>query len=79
MFFGRILRDQAGEKSLKNLSIANNTQLVVQVLPEPEILDPNTMILLGCKRNIPERTYGPKVEFKFTFPEKDVPKIAELE
>ena len=33
------------------------------------------MILLVCKRNIADRTYGGKVEFKFFFPEKDVPKI----
>ena len=37
------------------------------------------MILLVCKRNIADRTYGAKVEFKFTYPEKDVPKIPELE
>jgi hypothetical protein len=60
---------------LKNLSVSNGAQLVVQVLSEPELLDPNTMILLASKRNITDRTYGRKVEFKFTFPDKDVPKI----
>jgi len=78
MFFGRILRDQAGDKTLKNLSISNNAQLVIQVLAEPEYLDPNTIILLACRRNLADHTYNQKVEFKFTFPEKDVPKIPEL-
>jgi hypothetical protein len=81
MFFGKIFRDTSGgaEKTLKNHSINTNSQLVIQVLQEPEYLELNTMILLACKRNVAERTYGPKVEFKFTYPEKDVPKIADLE
>jgi hypothetical protein len=51
---------------------------VVQVLAEPEILDPNTMILLICKRNLADKTYGEKREFKFTYPEKDLPTIPHL-
>ena len=51
---------------------------MVQVLAEPEFLDPNTMILLISKRNIGERTYGEKREFKFTYPEKELPTIPHL-
>jgi hypothetical protein len=29
MFFGRIIRDQTGEKTLKNLSVSSNAQLVI--------------------------------------------------
>lgn len=83
MFFGRIIRDQTGEQTLKQLKVANNAQLVIQVLPEPEFLEPNCMILLACKRNIAERTYGDKHEFKFTFTitkDKDlIPTIPELQ
>ncbi len=78
MFFGRIIRDQTGEKTLKNLALPNQAQLVVQVLAEPEYLDPNTMILLICKRNLTDKTYGEKREFKFTFPEKELPTIPHL-
>ena len=51
--------------------------MVIQVLPEPEILDSNTIILLACKRNIKERTYGEKREFKFHFYGQH-PSLAEL-
>ncbi len=36
------------------------------------------MILLVCQRNVKDRTYGRKSEFKFTYPEKEVPKIGDL-
>jgi ubiquitin carboxyl-terminal hydrolase 40 len=36
------------------------------------------MILLVCKRNVKDRTYGSKHEFKFTFPEKENPTIPHL-
>jgi hypothetical protein len=78
MFFGKILRDQQGDKTLKQLQVNNQAQLVIQILPEPEFLELNTMILLGCKRNIGDRTYGQKTEFKFTYPPTGVPKIADL-
>lgn len=50
----------------------------MQVLAEPEFLDPNTMILLISKRNLADKTYGEKREFKFTYPEKDLPTIPHL-
>jgi hypothetical protein len=37
------------------------------MLPEPEIIDANTLILLGCRRNVETKTYGPKVEMKFSY------------
>ena len=50
----------------------------MQVLAEPEFLDPNTMILLISKRNLADKTYGEKREFKFTYPEKELPTIPHL-
>ncbi len=47
-------------------------------MAEPEFLDPNTMILLICKRNIVDKIYEEKCEFKFTFPEKELPTIPHL-
>ena len=47
-------------------------------MAEPEFLDPNTMILLICKRNIVDKIYEEKREFKFTFPEKELPTIPHL-
>jgi hypothetical protein len=48
------------------------------VLPEPEILDANTIILLVCKRDVLTRTYGEKKEFKFTYTSKSYPTLPEL-
>ena len=45
---------------------------------EPEKLEANELILMVCKRNVGERRYGPKVEFKFRYGEKEVPKIEGL-
>lgn len=47
-------------------------------MAEPEILDPNTMVLMVSKRNLAEKTYGEKHEFRFTFPEKELPTIPHL-
>ncbi|CDW84271.1 ubiquitin carboxyl-terminal hydrolase 40 [Stylonychia lemnae] len=76
MFFGKIFRDQ--NKSLKQLQITNNSQIVIQVLREPEELDPNTMILLISRRDVTLRTYSQQVEFKFKS-QNGIPLIADLE
>ena len=78
MFHGRILRDQTGEMTLKQLKIANNAQLVIQILAEPEFLEANSIILLACRRNIGFKTYGEKREVKFTYKAKQYPTLPEL-
>lgn len=78
MYHGKILRDQTGEQTLKQLKITSNSQLVIQVLAEPELLEPNQMILLACRRNVATRTYGEKTELKFTYAAKNFPNIPEL-
>jgi len=75
-FFGRILREV--KKPLKQQNVQNMTQIVVQPLEEIEELDPKTFILLICRRDVQTRTYGPKTEFKFTFPGK-FPRFEDLE
>lgn len=78
MFHGKIIRDQSGEQTLKQLKITNHTQIVIQVLQEPELLEANDMIVLVCKRNVLEKKYGPKIEVKFRFTAKPFPNIPEL-
>ncbi len=75
MFFGRIFRDYT--KTIKQLQILNNAQIVVQTLPEPEDLDQNTLVLLLCKRLVGDRTYTHKQEMKYTF-KGPLPLIADL-
>ena len=78
LFLGRIIRDQTGEQTLKQLKITSKAQVVIQMLPEPELLDSNIIILVACRRDIQTRTYGEKKEFRLRFPEKSVPTIHQL-
>jgi len=54
-FFGKIHRE--GTKSLKQLNIKDHTSIVVQLLPEPEVLPPNTFVLLYSARNVATKEY----------------------
>ena len=47
------------------------------MLQEPEQLDPNTFVILLCKRLVREKTYGTKSEISFKFPGK-MPLIEDL-
>lgn len=68
-YFGRIHRDL--KKSLEQLSLKNNSHIVVQLLDEPEQLDEQTLVLLICRRNVETRTYSEKVPHKFTYKKED--------
>ena len=78
MFHGKIIRDVTGEQTLKQLKITQHTQVVIQVLQEPEFLEANDMILLVCRRNVAEKTYGKKFEVKVRFTSKPFPNIPDL-
>jgi len=80
MFFGRIYRDKNKKQNLKQLGIKNDSQVVVQLLEEPEgELDERTFVLLFCRRQVEARTYSEKMEKKFTIPKEDkFPTIAHL-
>ena len=54
-FFGRIFRD--GSKTLKQHGIKDRCSLVIQLLPEAEVLGPNDYVLFFSRRDTASRTY----------------------
>lgn len=63
MYFGRILRDN--KKTLKQLNVKDRTSIVVQVLDEPEVLEPDTYVLLFSQRDVANQTYINQREVRF--------------
>ena len=61
-FFGRIFREQ--NKSLKSQNVKDHSSIVVQVLPEPEVLDNETFILFFSERDVEQKTYKNTREVK---------------
>ena len=61
-FFGRIFRDN--EKTLKQQGIKDRGTLVVQILHEEEVLEPNDYVLTYCKRDSVNRIYTDLVQVK---------------
>jgi hypothetical protein len=68
MYFGKIYRDSKN-RTLKQLGLKTNQSIVVQMLDEPEQLDEFTIVILLTKRDVRNRTYGPKQEHHFRFPQ----------
>lgn len=54
-FFGRIFRE--ANKTLKQHNVKDHSSLVIQVLPEPEVLDNNSFVLFFARRDITTKTY----------------------
>ena len=79
MFFGKIYRDSANARTLKQLGFKDKTHIVAQLLDVPEILDDHTFILLFAKRDVATRTYSAKIEAKFVWTKEDkFPTIQQL-
>ena len=79
-FFGKIYKDPTGNKTLKSLGIKNSQAIVIQLLPEPELLDDKTIVLLLSKRDCDKKEYTAKQEVKFDFKTdgKQFPTLAPL-
>ena len=69
MFFGKILRDttsQTKPRTIKQMGLKKNANLVVQILDSPEELSENSQVLLFCKRDVANRDYSLKKESVFS-------------